>query len=931
MADRKSNNNLHTSSPKRSGYSPAPKSSTYRSKTDIDTYKRNNPNRKVADNCVNKSQSTHKHPKQGLHKFNKNVNSGLPQRDFGNMQTFYTSDGRWILVKTEPIGSGNEAFIYEIVDAEQGESDYCTSDYLKNAVAKIYKPVHVFADNHFDKLTAIIQLYHELKGQGMKISSMKTSHPLILLYDSDPVKSPGTARIKGFAMPKVKGKDLSIMLLNEAMKRNRWNRLDLTSLSLKILEAIKTIHKQGILLGDIRLANIMVTINDNKQSGSVSFKFVDMDSCQVGYHDGASWVGTDRPYGGCTFDPEYTSTRLLREDFSKGLTIRTLDDELYAIAVLIFKILMCASSPYICRDYKNAEQRINDRQFHYPEGYVDDPLQPVGVYYTWWCSLSPDIQNHFRRVFERKETVSVDEWMVVLDDYRNNLRIGKYPRDIYSNIKDYFIERSKALMRINPSVPSTHKRFWTVAPTRLSLSKSAKKSTTLALLFFGTNRLRGYYRGDISQRISKDISTWSPEIFQETPLWSGDHFDMVNHYGILNLPKFADAIEGVPPKGRGVYFPKWLGVLKREEPAIDKFYAFAGSALRCLENRDIINNYFQENYGFKFHILSAEDEARLILTALNDNIQDGTALLNISGMSTSLVVFMKNSIAVVEPCDMGGRLLRNWVFSSIHPDIPIEHALTMHEEALTRKCTIFDNIINDIGALYICGIKSLGNRECTFAELDQIKALYKRELCENRYHLKDLPKDLENCLHNLPDQLDVFLRFPMIQYIVQKANLEKVKFLNYGIEQAILHNKKFKDIPLYELQQYISEQWNRINLNEPSLCSSFIVLKEIWDNINPNSASSIRTLNDTYRSVWFKTINSELCHMREFKFLSYTIAKFKTFLYKCQNTSVSDKDTINEGFTERKYKQILYTLSIYMSEMSNLEIPQHIRTFCETQ
>lgn len=927
MAERKSHNNPNNESKKRSGSSPAPKSSAHRSKPYNDKYKKNNPDKKSNDNRVNKNRPDKNPRHKERTAADRSISSLQQQRDTSNLMKFFTSDGRWILVDPATIGDGNEAHIHDIVDAEQAESEYCTSDCLKSAVAKIYKPSHVFAENHFDKLTAMIQLYHELKDRGIKISTMKTCHPLILLYDANPVKSPQTARIKGFAMSKVRGKDLYVMLLPEAMKRNRWNRLDLTSLSLKILKAIKNIHQHGILLGDIHLSNIVVTVADKQHSSDVSFKFVDMDSCQVGYHDGTSWVGTDSPYGGCTFKPEYTSSRILNEDFSKGLTIRTLSDELYAIAVLIFKILMCTGSPYLCQDNKNTEQRMTDRQFHYPEGYKDDPLQPVGVNYTWWCSLSLEVQNHFRRVFEKKETISVDEWIAVLADYRENLRNGKYPRD--ANVKGYFIERSKALMRIDPAGPCASQRFWTMAPAPLSPSKSGKKSTTLAMLFFGTNRLRGYYRGDISQRISDKISSWSNDLFQETPLWSGDHFDMVGPSGILNIVRFPEALEEEPPKGRGGHFPKWLRSMKREKPAIDKFYAFAGSALRCLKNRDAINDHFQEAYGFRFHILSAEDEARLILTALNDNIQEGTALLNITGMSTSLVIFKKNKVSLVEPCDMGGRLLRNWVFSSIHPDIPIEHALTMHEEALLRKCTIFDNTISGIKTLYVCGIKSLGDTESTLDELGQIKAQYKRELCENRHHLKDLPTDLKSCLHNLPNQLDIFLRLPMVEYIVKKARLGKVNFLSYGTEQAILHNKKFKYIPLLELQQYVTGLWDRIDLNATTLYSRFATLKEIWENLNPPNAVSLKTLEDTDRAGWFKTINAELSLTREFKFLSTKITAFKTLLYKRQSASLTDSDMTNEGFTDESYKKVLLALSTYMSEMSNLEMPQHIRTYCE--
>lgn len=105
----------------------------------------------------------------------------------------------------------------------------------------------------------------------------------------------------------------------------QWNRMHLVELACTILRKIDKLHQYNVLIGDINPDNILLV--DEK-----TVYFVDTDSYQVGAYPCP--VGTD------TFTPA------ARQGMDYSTFLRTKEDELFAVATLLFVILFPGKAPY---------------------------------------------------------------------------------------------------------------------------------------------------------------------------------------------------------------------------------------------------------------------------------------------------------------------------------------------------------------------------------------------------------------------------------------------------------------------------------------------------------------------------------------------------------------------------------------------------------
>lgn len=299
----------------------------------------------------------------------------------------YTKEGAEVLLG-ESLGCGKEGVLYR--------TNACRSE--KDLVAKIYKKEELTRQKK-EKILTILSSGVEIEG---------VCFPTDALYDSE-------KNFVGFLMPIAQGVklELSIFRGERGFMRHfpNWGRLDLVNLGITILTTIKEIQKQGALLGDINGSNIMV------KSPTEVF-FVDTDSYQI----------NEFPCPVCT--PAFTAPEILGKEFRSFL--RTMGNEQFAVATLIFKILFLGLDPYAHKDGGSPAANIESGNFSFPFGGKSNKKIPSGDWKYYWSHLPKELKRLFYTTFKKGEChyqedqrPKTNSWIRLMTQYRKDLESGK--------------------------------------------------------------------------------------------------------------------------------------------------------------------------------------------------------------------------------------------------------------------------------------------------------------------------------------------------------------------------------------------------------------------------------------------------------------------------------------------------------------------------
>ena len=186
-----------------------------------------------------------------------------------------------------------------------------------------------------------------------------------------------------------------------------WTRRDLVDVCLSFLKRVKSLHDLNILIGDINPNNVM--LGPQKDAW-----IIDIDSVQVdGYPCPVGW-------------DEFTAPEILGG--VQGL--RSLDQENFAVAVMLFMIMMTGTFPYENSGSDDTIKNIKSGLFPYGfDGRSERDLQPPLRWLYVWSHLSYQLKNLFWNSFHREgsryrpqERVTVDEWIEAFDGFKRNLQ-----------------------------------------------------------------------------------------------------------------------------------------------------------------------------------------------------------------------------------------------------------------------------------------------------------------------------------------------------------------------------------------------------------------------------------------------------------------------------------------------------------------------------
>lgn len=215
----------------------------------------------------------------------------------------------------------------------------------------------------------------------------------------------------GFIMEEARGTTLSCLKMPQQDFLNAfpsWKKDDLVCLAISILKKIEYLHNHGVLMGDISLKNIMFV-------SPYEVYFIDTDSYQYGPFPCS--VGTD----------EFVAPELLGRDL--GSIMRTEGNENFAVATLLFMLMMQGKQPYAHQGGSQSASDIKAMIFPYGTGTRPVPgnvweLQPIGLWRYIWSHLPHKLKNAFIDTFRKDGSnntestrFSVHDWLVQMYAY----------------------------------------------------------------------------------------------------------------------------------------------------------------------------------------------------------------------------------------------------------------------------------------------------------------------------------------------------------------------------------------------------------------------------------------------------------------------------------------------------------------------------------
>lgn len=160
------------------------------------------------------------------------------------------------------------------------------------------------------------------------------------------------------------------------------------------LACVEYLHTRDILVGDMKLDNILV------RPDKVVY-IIDSGSFQVG------------DYACDVCHKEYTEKVYMGNELKQIL--RTVKEEYFPINKIIFEILML-KGPFYSKDNTEIDGD-GSREFTYPQDPAGLAGQKIPYHLKMWFALSPAMRQYFYRYFTEGKVTYIGEWLRELDVY----------------------------------------------------------------------------------------------------------------------------------------------------------------------------------------------------------------------------------------------------------------------------------------------------------------------------------------------------------------------------------------------------------------------------------------------------------------------------------------------------------------------------------
>lgn len=228
----------------------------------------------------------------------------------------------------------------------------------------------------------------------------------------------------GYVMPRAIGREARTIFNIRKLEKDfpTWKKSDLVDICISFLQQVEYLHSMNVILGDINPKNLM--IDDRK-----NVFIIDADSWQL--------EGYPCPVG----TPMYTSPAMLGKTYADDL--RTMEDELFAVATMLFQIVMTGQFPYM-RTGTDGDmvQLIREGNFAFQITIrgkeYNDRDQPDGDWKYIWSHIHKPVKELFWDTFHNEGKryngrPTATEWLEAFKAYKAYLGNKRLSFDPMSN------------------------------------------------------------------------------------------------------------------------------------------------------------------------------------------------------------------------------------------------------------------------------------------------------------------------------------------------------------------------------------------------------------------------------------------------------------------------------------------------------------------
>jgi DNA-binding helix-hairpin-helix protein with protein kinase domain len=259
----------------------------------------------------------------------------------------------------------------------------------------------------------VIKVYHEpaeaQKSQKLEVM-VRLSHPDITKFAAWPqaiVKQSAIGPVLGIVMPKAYGEEIHTLYSPTSRKTSfpsaDWRFLIRTATN--FASAVATLHKHGIVIGDINQGNVLV-------GDDAIVRFIDCDSFQI--------RGGNRTFRCTVGVPHFTPPELQSCRFAD--IDRVENHDRFGLAVMIFHLLFAGRHPFVGRYFGpgefSIESAIQQFRFAYSANHTQLQIDPP-PHALLLSDISQGLAKLFEEAFDRK---GISNHRPSADSWRDSLR-----------------------------------------------------------------------------------------------------------------------------------------------------------------------------------------------------------------------------------------------------------------------------------------------------------------------------------------------------------------------------------------------------------------------------------------------------------------------------------------------------------------------------
>ncbi len=453
----------------------------------------------------------------------------------------------------------------------------------------------------------------------------------------------------GYVMPLASGKPMQTTIFIPSLLLKyfpNWNRINLVDLCLDILDKIKYLHGNNILLGDINAQNILVHSDNHAY-------FVDTDSYQIGDHP--------CPVGQVLF----VAPEIQGKNFSSFL--RTKDHEAFAIGVLLFMLLHPGKHPFSYQGGGSPADNIKNGVFSYPFGEDVNYKSPQGPWEYIWHELPYYIKELFYNTFTNSKRASIGDYHFAFSQYKEDLLTDRYNSDIM--IMSTKISERKVSTSLN--------RGGGYNSVGSDITILNHKNGRQGVLELGTRAVKLLIKVNDSNHFSFD------DFIREGLVTNtGEGLDDSNY---MDEDFFKEKVLPI--------ITSMIGKAKKNN--VGFLHTIATAAYRTAKNQKDILSIIKKETGVNVKVLSKLDEAQATLEAYlfsrdyRINEMHNGLLIDQGGGSTEISLFRDNKIIQSFSSNVGTNTLKNIILTNFNTSSSIANALAESDRFAQQKIAYY--------------------------------------------------------------------------------------------------------------------------------------------------------------------------------------------------------------------------------------------------